>query len=450
MLEDVPGLVNPIVQAMIAHANQLQQGKRLELDTQKAKEEANARKEQLKQSQQILENLHEHQQATAQVEQTRAEAEALQNKANTLLHLNTVNATGGGGQAMLDALMPTIAQTIKSTGQPLFATPQTEAAATRQKAFAQSQGTAEGALPSEQALANSNFQNQNILQNARLQSSADIAKANRESIEQVSAADRASKELMERLSEGSRQSIANNENATRLRIAGMGMDQDSANAVNAIKNGMMTGEVKLNPTNPIHRLAYTELQNEGSQVVDKKQIDTAKEAQKMLPFLDQLEGVAKKLPENGLSAWATGKLTEAQKSVGWTSDLQNDINMANNGAMNVARTMDGLSGRPLSTQLNQELGSLAAPGIKQSQMIDRINAIRNKYINNENNVIFSGMPSAQREMIDTKYGLKPIAQQSPQTQVSPDFLKVAPKTNKNGKPLDIPTSIQEGAPRYQR
>jgi hypothetical protein len=74
--------------------------------------------------------------------------------------------------------------------------------------------------------------------------------------------------------------------------------------------------------------------------------------------------------------------------------------------------------------------------------------MRNKYVNNENNVIFSGMQPAQRAQINSHWGIQDVSPQSPQTL--PDFLKVAPKTNKNGKPLDVPMSIQQNSPMYQR
>ena len=60
MVEDIQGAINPIIQAMIASANLQKQGQQQDIEKERNKQEADARKEQLKQSQQILENMHTH------------------------------------------------------------------------------------------------------------------------------------------------------------------------------------------------------------------------------------------------------------------------------------------------------------------------------------------------------------------------------------------------------
>jgi hypothetical protein len=73
-LEDVPGLINPIIQAMIATAQLQQRGRESEIDKEKNKEDVKLRQEGLKQALKALEYQHEHNIATADTARLLAEA----------------------------------------------------------------------------------------------------------------------------------------------------------------------------------------------------------------------------------------------------------------------------------------------------------------------------------------------------------------------------------------
>jgi hypothetical protein len=471
MLQDVPGLLNPIVQTMIAHANQLRMGRQQDIEQERNQAEIAARKEQLKQAQQILENTHQHQLSMDEAERLRSEAESTASRANTLLHLNTLAAQGGGGAQFSQALMPDVISralqnvqkynfhqpqaTPESLGyspinggvpdntQPstpgvssLFTTPEAEAQRVRNLAFGESAGKSEGALPSEQTLAGQKFGYEQTLQNARLASEEKVAGLGRQTQENIA-----------KLSRQTQENIAALARKTQLQMAGMGDDEKSHQLMQSIQYGLATGDFKLNPVNPLERMAYATNQAAGFHDVDPKEIDALKTSQQqMLPLLDRMEKWASTLPEGRAGANIQGALVRGANAAGISTAKQNEINLINSQAMNVGRSVEGIGGRPLSTQLKLDLDTLASPNITKQDAIDRINNLRDLYVNKQNNTIFSGMPDAQKEIIKQKYGVTPVAQQSPQTL--PDWLRIAPKTNTNGKALNTDESLKRGHPVY--
>jgi hypothetical protein len=453
MVEDIQGAINPIIQAMIATANLQKQGQQQEIDKDRIKQEADAKKEQLKQSQQILENMHAHMTAEDEANAMHAQANMLSTKASVAHTLQSMHGQGGvpDPMAVLGAMTPMLSHALGGGGQipqaqpiapsqpqqaqpapdqnsdqipqqlpiaqnaPAAAPPQTSDSiwgpglSERNKMEAEAAGLkakaeAEGKLPSEQTLAGTAFQNQTALQKSRL-----------ESEEKVAALGRTSQEKIAGMSRGTQMAVAQMEAKTRLQVAGMGGDEGSQNLVHSLALGGATGEIKLNPANPLERLAYSQLQQAGGQDVDTKQIQAAKESQKMLPLLTKLEDYAKDLPDTVSGAFVQGHVTGAKNALGISSDLQNKINIINSQAMVVGKAVEGLSGRPLSTQLKLDLDTLASPGITKSMMLDRINNLRENYVNNQMNVVFSGMPDWQKELNMKKWGIQPVATKSPQT-----------------------------------
>jgi hypothetical protein len=482
MIEDIQGAINPIIQAMIATANLQKQGQQQDIEKERNKQEADARKEQLKQATVAMGYQHEHNLAQIAVQQKLAEAEVESRHASSMLaHQQFVHAGGDYrsvlGKNALEQIAPGLNDAIQGgtvpqmmvtqpqqpqqeepqgmsdaagfqQNQPTAQTPPTqplanpygsadEVAAIQAKAAGlKAKAEAEGKLPSEQTLAGTAFQNQTALQKSRLDSE-----------EKVAGLQRGTQMSIAKMSQGTQMSIAQMEAKTRLQVAGMGGDEGSQNLVHSLALGGATGEIKLNPANPLERLAYSQLQQAGGQDVDNKQVLAAKESQKMLPLLTKLEDYAKNLPDTVGGAFVQGHVTGAKNALGISSDLQNKINIINSQAMVVGKAVEGLSGRPLSTQLKLDLDTLSSPGITKSMMLDRINNLRENYVNNQQNVIFSGMPSWQKELITKKYGIQPVATQSPQTQ--PDWLKIAPQKTPAGKVLDPTTSLSEGHPVYK-
>src|ERR1035441_1329345 len=263
---------------------------------------------------------------------------------------------------------------------------------------------AEGKFPTEQALGTQKFGYESNMQNARLASDEKIAGLQRISQEKIAG-----------MSRGTQMALGQLEAKTRLQVAGMGGGEGDQSRVNALTMGGLTGEIKLNPASPLEGIAYSRIQQSGGQLVDQKEVLAAKEAQKMLPLLTKLEDYAKDLPDTVSGAFVQGHVTSAKNALGISSDLQNKINIINSQAMVVGKAVEGLSGRPLSTQLRLDLDTLASPGITKSQMLDRINNLRENYVNNQTNVVFAGMPDWQKELNTKKWGIQPVATQSPQT-----------------------------------
>jgi hypothetical protein len=212
--------------------------------------------------------------------------------------------------------------------------------------------------------------------------------------------------------------------------------------------GALTGDYKLNPSvNPLERVVYDHVQQSGAHLVDPKEALGLREAQKLVPLFDKLETFAKELPTSTSGAWAQGHTVGLANTLGIPTDLQNKINIINSQAMNVGKATEGITGRPLAQQMKLDLDSLATPGITRPQFVDRINNLRQNYINNQDNVFFSGMPTFQKELIKQKYGLVPIGAQSSQT--TPQWLRDAPKKSKIGGTLDEAASVTQGQPIYK-
>ncbi len=166
-----------------------------------------------------------------------------------------------------------------------------------------------------------------------------------------------------------------------------------------------------------------------------------------MPILDRMEKLAQSFPSGTGGAMLQGAKTHGANLLGIPTDLQNKIAIQNADAMVVGKNVEGMTGRPLSTQLKSDLDSLITPGITKDQAIERINHIRENYVNKQNNVVFSGLPDFQRQLIEKTYGIVPIAANSPQGK--PDFLKLAPKTTRAGRVLNEEESIKAGHPIYQ-
>jgi hypothetical protein len=459
MLEDAAQAYNPIIQAMIATANLQKQGQQQEIEKERNAQLAAQSKESLKNETERIKNEHQHQlsqielmgkahslAAEAQHMQTAAMLRDLAAKgvdvgklglsglftggithgANPQDQLNTPPGVLPSGAAPISNASPVAGFTsVQSQGQTpdfssAFPGPEAEARRIRSLAGAQAGGAAEAELPFQQKLATQKFGYESNMQDARMAAEEKIAGMHINSAETIA-----------KLSRASQMALGQLEAKTRLQVAGMGGDEGSQNLVKSLMIGSATGEIKLNPANPLERLAYSQLQQHGFQEVDSKQILAAKEAQKMLPLFDRLEKFADQLPESTAGAVLQGYKTHTANAFLIPTKLQNDISMINSQAMVVGRAVEGLSGRPLSTQLKLDLDTLATPGTTKSLMKERIDNLRQNYVNSQNNVVFAGMPSEQLEMNIKKWGLKPIAAQSPQTR-NYDQIRIGPNEHKIG------------------
>jgi len=336
--------------------------------------------------------------------------------------LNTPPGVLPQGAAPISNATPVAGFTsVQSQGQTpdfssAFPGPAAEAARIRGLAGAQAGGAAEAELPFQQQLAKTKFENEQALGTQKFGFESTLQGARIASEEKVAAAHINSAETIAKLSRSSQERISAATNRTHLQA--MGMDPNTNKGmVQSMYLGALTGDYKLNPSvNPLERVVYDQVQQSGGHLVDPKEALGLREAQKLVPLFDKLEAFSKELPTGTGGAWVQGHGVGLANTLGIPTDLQNKINIINSQAMNVGKATEGITGRPLAQQMKLDLDSLATPGITKSQFIDRINNLRQNYINNQDNVFFSGMPNFQKELIKQKYGLVPIGAQSPQSQ----------------------------------
>jgi hypothetical protein len=482
MLEDAAQSYNPIIQAMIATANLQKQGQQQDIEKERNKQLAEQSKASLAAETKRIENEHEHQLATidlmGKAHSLAAEAQSMQTTsmlrdlaakgvdvgklglsglftgglthgANPKDQLNTPPGVLPQGAAPISNATPVAGFTpVQSQGQTpdfssAFPGPEAEAARVRGLAGAQAGGAAEGELPFQQQLARTKFENEQTLQNARLAAEQKLSDSRLEVEQKLANLHINSAETIAKLSRSSQERMTAATNQTHLQA--MGMDPNTNRGmVQSMYLGALTGDYKLNPSvNPLERIVYNQVQQSGGHLVDPKEALGLREAQKLVPLFDKLETFAKELPTGPGGAWAQGHTVGLANTLGIPTDLQNKINIINSQAMNVGKATEGITGRPLAQQMKLDLDSLATPGITKDQFIERINNLRQNYINNQDNVFFSGMPDFQKELIKHKYGLVHIDAKSPQSQRTYSEMKIGPNEHKigksNGKWYDVQT-----------
>ena len=298
---------------------------------------------------------------------------------------------------------------------------------------------AENRLPSEQALAKTHYDFNKQLQDDAHESAMEIKKVDRMIQQDTNSTHSRDTQLLMK----SRTIIK-----LRLVVAGMGGEENSQNLVNSLKRGFATGEIKLNPNNRLHQVAYGQLQDDGWKAVDPVDIKEAKGMQNIEPLLGKLRKLANDLPDSPIGEALT-RGSEAVKNTFITSKLRNEINIINSQIMNVARNTEGVTGRVLASALKPELDSLASVTSK-SNMQDRIDNLQDNYVNKFQIICYLrwDAPSEQREVVDKKHGLlKPVVSRGAANK--PDFLQLAPKTTKAGRVLNEEESIKAGHPVYQ-
>ena len=455
MIEDIAQNVNPIIQAMIATANLQKQGQQQDIEKERNKNEAAARQEGLKQAQKALEYQHEHNLSQLEVQRMQAEAQIRSEHATELLkHQQFVHA-GGDYKSVLDQMAPGLSKTLsggagvsQAQQNPPMQQPQQqpeqnfspvqgfspvqqpqqqdvpqnpfgsadEAAAIQARAAGlKTAAESNAAVPAQLQVLGAQAANARTLQDARLASEKVLQDSRLEVEQKLTNLHINSAETIAKLSRSSAERISAATNATHLQA--MGMDPNTNKGmVQSMYLGALTGDYKLNPSvNPLERVVYDQVQQSGAHLVDPKEALGLREAQKLVPLFDKLDAFAKQFPTSTSGAWAQGHTVGLANTLGIPTDLQNKINIINSQAMNVGKATEGITGRPLAQQMKLDLDSLATPGITRSQFQDRINNLRQNYVNNQDNVFFSGMPNFQKDLIKQKYGLVPIASQSPQS-----------------------------------
>ena len=458
MIDDAAQAYNPIIQAMIATAHLQKQGQQQDIEKERNKQEAAARQEGLKQAQKALEYQHEHNLAQLEVQRMQAEANMKAQQAETLLRHQAFVHAGGDYRKVLDSVAPGLNKplsggagvsqaqqnpplhepTAQDLGAPAapanpFGSAEEAAALAARAAGTKAGAISQAELPAKQTLQKDLFQQQMDLQGARM--------AREEALLEKKQAFEKVENQLDRKNKTALQAMAN-----QAHLQGLGMDPNTnGELMKTAVIGGMTGQYKLNPDNPFDRMAISAIQQNGGRIVDPKEAQATKEIQKLVPLFDKLDELAKQLPEGQGGAVLEKGKTALAGAFGATTDLQNKINIINSQIMNVARTTEGMNGRPLAAALKPELDSLAAITTRKN-MQDRINNLRGNYVNTQDNVFFGGMNDLQKNLIKQTYGLVPIAKQSGET---PDWLRLAPKKNKSGHALDETKSLELGQPVYK-
>lgn len=438
MLEDVPGLINPIIQSMIATNRSQQETADRAQRAEQLKQQANEHKatlaiEQARQAQVEKYQEQEHQdrvdtlnkfhlpQLNAQLEMNKINRAAairdlIKNGVDPDKALAQIPHAGGLEQAPQpesSIQIPTILNQgamqqspqgqLPSAGMPTQADLLAqEARVTQAHAFANAQGT---------NLANEPFQinaSERALTNAK-----DLQKYENVFKNQLEDKNIASREKIAQLERSTQQSIAGMTNATHLKVAGM-QYTPTPESLQAMVMAGATGQAKLDMKNPQERAAYTTLIDNGFRIPDVKDIDALKQSQALVPLFKKLDDFSDKyLPSEDKSGSTVAKVKSyVQGKVAGTAfptDIQNQINEIKAQAMNVGKTIEGLTGgRVTNTQLGLALDAITSPGITKEQAKDRLKNLQDLYVNKQQNVILGGMKPEQQDLIKKTYGIQEI------------------------------------------
>lgn len=460
MLEDAAQAYNPIIQAMIATANLQKQGQQQDIEKERNKELATQAKANLAAETQRIQNEHEHQLATidlagkahslaaeAQLMQTLSMAKDLHAKGVDIGKLGLSGLFNGGithganpqdqlntpPQTLPQNATPVLGSTPVQQPQPqqqpdlnsIFPGPEQEAARVRGLAGAQAGGAAEAELPFQQQLATSKFEHDKQLRKMQTDAEKEVAGMHIKSAESIA-----------KLSRGSQMAIANMENATHLKQ--INLEYGGTSETNqALLVGALTGEIKLNPSNPIQRNVLGSINEMGGRPVDSKELDALKQGQKLIPLFDKLKIFADKLPTSTAGAFMQGHALGAAKWAGVSTDTQNELNNIMSQAIQVGKSVEGMTGgRVLATQLSLDLNSLASGSVTKDQAISKLNNLKDYYTNQQEQILLGGMPDFQKELIFKRMGIKPA------------WLVTAPQKNALGHKLDEQESMKRGQPVY--
>lgn len=483
-LEDVPGLINPIIQAMIATAQLQQRGRESEIDKEKNKEDVKLRQEGLKQALKAIEYQHEHD--ISQLEATRMlnEAHAKAAVAETQLNWQKFIQGGGDPNKVLEMTggrgAAQEAQRVLQSGQGLFRQP--APASPGGFPIPQSiqnvlQGPQAQPIPGQNQPVPQIPQDQNLPQNPPIggggygspDDAIRIAAARAEALERakgkggdVEAARKFAYDLSlqaeaasqtKELKKYEAQLVDINKehaNDTHLEAARILAGSRAKNVNPQILDNLIklrtNGEINLSMTNPIHQAVASAIEEQGGDVsFGPKELAALRKTNELVPVFAQLEKFTNMLPEGRFGALGQKAVSKGAEFVGMNTELLNEWKIARQRAIVIGKALEGMSGgRTSVAQLVTDLESLPADiGITKSDSKTRLTALKS-LLDGVRESYLVGMPKWQRDMV-VKRNL-PNLQASPEL---PDFLKIAPKTNKAGHTLDQDESVKQGRPVYK-
>ncbi len=446
----------PIIEAMIASAQQDRQKERHKLDQEKEKNDQKNKEQQIKQTQQQIDQAHE--QAIKQsdialehlnLQKKMHDLQATESRLKAVGDLQKLIRGGaspdivkkmpglfagfGGGSEQNPAFdgpskasqlesvgiaAPQLAQQMQAapTEMPSLYDAEAEAKNIKAEAMAKSAGAAEGELPTQEKLLG-----------LKTEKEKELLKIKQDFDRGENKLDRASRERIEMMG-----------NSVRLKVAGMagGAGLDSS-ALKAMVQAGLTGRLKLDGNNPIERAAMGTIMEFGGKPLDPKELEALRQSQQLSPIFDKLESFIPELSKTGLGGAVKGAVLGAANKVGYSTDTQNKINILKSQALNIGKALEGMTGgRVLLSQMQLDLDSFAAGNITQKQMKDRINNLKDFYINKVDEMFLKGTPVTQRLLLYHDQG------------IMPGYVALAPKTSKNGKKIDVEESIKLGRAVY--
>jgi len=423
---------SPIIAAMVANAKQQTENNQQILEGQRQKDQVAHQKVQDAQQNRALDQAelsekhhNEHEQSTLDIQRALAD---VQSQIGAMSRIKTVRDMIMGGVPQ-----ESINQNLGSNGgAPVQGMPTPQAMQAQQAtqagnvAGAQAGATAAAQAPYIEQQAESQFGRQQSLKDQ--QNSFD---------ERMQGQHIASQEKIAQMSRGTQYGIAQMDNNTRLKLGGMDNSEGSSNLVRNLTIAGATGQIKLSPANPLERVALSNMQDMGWRTPDPKEVQAMKESQQLLPIFDKLRDFANtELPDDRGTAFLQGKGTEIKNALGISSEKQNKLNIINSQAMVIGKSVEGMTGRPLATQMKLDLDSLMTPGITKKDALNRIDNLTEQYVNKQANITQGGMPDSQKELLYHTQGVKPA------------WLAIAPQKSALGGKLDEPTSLKAVHPIY--
>lgn len=406
MLDDVPGLISPIISAMVATKKSQQDADELAERTRQAKADEALRTSQLKQAQGIADTNAAHNRGLLEILQQK---QALDADAEHLKSVHDIYDLLKGGVKPEDIQRLGLKLPLGNlpSGQDLNTS---ENARLFQQAQAQAGGAAAGQAPFQQQAANAqalreeqqkqaDFGRTKELQQAGFSNTHAEDQLKLESEERRNAAELASRENMSKLERDTQMSIANMDNASRMQLGqmqyGYSPEEGQARAVQ-----IFSGQTK--PTNsPQDRHIVAAGVNQGMRLPGED-VDELKTLQALNPILDRFEDFSK----NNLSTNKIGALIQkGTAATPLSTEDKNKYAEIMSDLQQVGKALEGYSGgRILSKQFESEAGGVPALGITSQQGLERVANLR-KRAEERKQAIVKSLPPAQQEIINKVYGL---------------------------------------------
>jgi hypothetical protein len=392
--------INPILEAMARTANMQQERRRLEYEQANAAQDRKIRQQLADQAEEQIQNAKEYQHGMLDIANETAKQ---QHEMHALNAIQVARNLVAGGVKLPQ---------IGGSGQPVPGMPAMAAGGVVQIPGTNTQ-IPSGMLPSPEEVARINAQGiaaqkqaeipyQMQMLQAQHDFGLDLQKSSQAFQSSLEDKKLAAEKVMHQMDAQSRYGIAAMETSARTKLFGLehGLTQEG------IQSGIMqglTGMRKFQADNP-YDLAVTKSMNEmGARPLDPKDADTLKNLNGLNEAFDKMQTfINNNLSDSTLGAIGTGIMGKMPYS-----DIKNQYDSIKSYALNIGKALEAQTGgRVLSKQLDLDLDSMISPGTTKAQANAKLQGLRDRYVNQQNNVIMTGMPDFQKQAIVKAYGLK--------------------------------------------